>query len=416
MALSLRAHHIFAAHSATLLGFTYLVALVTAMFLAIVLILAVYNLYFHPLRNFPGPKPWIAFPILYHVSSIRGLLDIDLCRYHTTYGEVVRFLPNEISFTTAQAWNDIYGHGHRQMPKPFRRTHGEPHNILISNDADHARFRKALSNAFSERALREQEPLLTVYVDLLIEKLRDISAAGSKTDMVRWYNFTTFDLIGDLSFGEPFNCLQESQMHYWVANVFHFLKTLPLVRVSLEYPLFFKFLCLFMPANVNNAQSEQWRLVREKVRKRINNTAQTDRKDFMDSMLKHNGDKDELSLDELVSNAHILIIAGSETTATLLSGVTYWLHRTPEVLEKVTKEIRDAFKDESENNFITASARLPYMLACLKEALRIYPPVPTILPRATLPGAPTMISGYEVPENVSAIDFPSRHVAAPSIC
>ena len=40
-----------------------------------------------------------------------------------------------------------------------------------ANDTDHARIRRLLSHAFSEAALREQEPLLNSYFDLLVNKL-----------------------------------------------------------------------------------------------------------------------------------------------------------------------------------------------------------------------------------------------------
>lgn len=120
----------------------------------------------------------------------------------------------------------------------------------------------------------------------------------------------------------------------------------------------------------------------------------------MDSMLKHRGDKDVLTDAELISNSTVLIIAGSETTATLLSGATYWLLQTPSALRKVTDEVRNAFENE-DINFTNETARLPYMLACLEEGFRMYPPAPAGLPRCTLPGAPTDISGYQIAAGVS---------------
>jgi cytochrome P450 len=38
-------------------------------------------------------------------------------------------------------------------------------DILTANDADHKRFRKALSHAFSAKGLQAQEPIVTGYVD-----------------------------------------------------------------------------------------------------------------------------------------------------------------------------------------------------------------------------------------------------------
>ena len=71
---------------------------------------------------------------------------------------------------------------------------------VAANDVDHSRIRRLMSHAFSESALREQEPILNSYFDLLIQKLHE-KVSGSengKVNMVHWFNFTTFDLIGDL--------------------------------------------------------------------------------------------------------------------------------------------------------------------------------------------------------------------------
>jgi hypothetical protein len=50
--------------------------------------------------------------------------------------------------------------------------------------------------------MREQWGLVRGYVDLLVRKLRGESEKGRKMDMAAWYNYATFDIIGDLAFGE----------------------------------------------------------------------------------------------------------------------------------------------------------------------------------------------------------------------
>lgn len=71
---------------------------------------------------------------------------------------------------------------------------------IAPNDTDHARIRKLLSHAFSETALREQEPILSTYFDLFISRLKDQlgEAVASKVDITSWYTFTTFDIIGSV--------------------------------------------------------------------------------------------------------------------------------------------------------------------------------------------------------------------------
>jgi hypothetical protein len=66
----------------------------------------------------------------------------------------------------------------------------------------------------------------------------------------------------------------------------------------------------------------------------------------------------------------------------------------------VTEEVRSTFTSDEEIT-LTSVGGLKYMLACLNEGLRSYPPVPFGLPRIVPRGGAT-ISGMAVPENVSA--------------
>lgn len=91
-------------------------------------------------------------------------------------------------------------------------------------------------------------------------------------------------------------------------------------------------------------------------------------------------------------------MAGSETTATLLAGVTYLLLSNPSTLHQLTEEVRSTFADEGEIN-MTSVNKLGYMLACLNEAMRVYPPVPTGLPRV-VPSSGRTILGSQVPGKV----------------
>jgi cytochrome P450 len=102
---------------------------------------------------------------------------------------------------------------------------------------------------------------------------------------------------------------------------------------------------------------------------------------------------------ELGSNAGALIIAGSETTATLLSGASFLLTTNPEAMQKLVHEVRSTFKSEEEVTLLSVQ-NLPYMLACLNESLRMYPPVAIGLPRKAAAGG-VNVSGNHVPEGVS---------------
>jgi cytochrome P450 len=105
-----------------------------------------------------------------------------------------------------------------------------------------------------------------------------------------------------------------------------------------------------------------------------------------------------LSYDELLETCRVLVTAGSETTGTLLTGLTYYLLANPSVYEKLVKEIRGAFKEGNEINMQSVQ-KLDYLLAVINEALRLFPPVPGNLRRMT-PQEGWWITGLWVPGNV----------------
>jgi cytochrome P450 len=69
---------------------------------------------------------------------------------------------------------------------------------------------------------------------------------------------------------------------------------------------------------------------------------------------------------EIVSNAVVLIVVGSQTTATLLSGPTFHLLKSPPILKKLSQEIRGAFRNNEQMTF-AAKANMPYLQECLNE-------------------------------------------------
>ncbi|PSR85583.1 cytochrome P450 ClCP1 [Coniella lustricola] len=113
------------------------------------------------------------------------------------------------------------------------------------------------------------------------------------------------------------------------------------------------------------------------------------------------------------------IIAGSETTATILTGAIFLLMKNPACLERLKKEVRSTFTSEDEITF-SAVEHLDYMLACLKEALRFYPPVAGELPRVVPKGGAHIAGGF-VPEGTVvsisqyAINHVERNFSEPSV-
>lgn len=69
----------------------------------------------------------------------------------------------------------------------------EPGNGVLSmvnanNEDDHSRMRRVFNNAFSDKALRQQEPLVRSYTDLLIQRIHEHAAEGKSMEVVTWYS------------------------------------------------------------------------------------------------------------------------------------------------------------------------------------------------------------------------------------
>ncbi|KAH7041423.1 cytochrome P450 [Microdochium trichocladiopsis] len=372
-----------------------------------------YNIWLHPLSRFPGPLYMRATRLGYIFHSLRGTLPFDMLAIHKQYGDVVRIAPNELAFATVSAWQDIQGHrtkGQAEFQKSeafYRPIKDRPIDIINADREEHGMLRRTLANGFSDKGLREQQPLITKYIDLLVQRLHENCQGGEAlVDICQWYNWTTFDVIGDLAFGEPFGCLETSSDHPWVSLFFKMARAGTALQALSIFPALRDALLTLVPSSIRDEATKHEIMVHAKLQRRMEGGKE--RPDLINGLIAR---KEEwgISNNKIAANAGILIIAGSETTATLLSGVTYYLMQDPEVLRKVTDEVRSSYQSEDEINF-TSVNELTYMLACLNEALRCYPPVATGLPRVVPAGGAT-ISEHFVPEGtvVSAHHWAMYH-------
>uniref|UniRef100_A0A093W1X1 Isotrichodermin C-15 hydroxylase n=1 Tax=Talaromyces marneffei PM1 TaxID=1077442 RepID=A0A093W1X1_TALMA len=349
--------------------------ILTAVFCLWSAVTAIYNIFFHPLCHFPGPIVHCISRIPWAIRHARGEQAFYTQRLHDMYGPVVRIAPNHLSFTDPRAWKDIYYHrvgavgGMVEMAKSTeftRNVKGQLTTIVNADQDEHQQLRRALSHGFSDSSMRQQEPTMLKHINMLVDRLR--TESGKNPDMAAWYNWTTFDLSSDLIFGESFHCLQTVNYHPWVATIMKAIK----------------FHAFMVALGYGGA-----RPLVELIHKAGGFLAMKTMRGYIDSMLKG------YLLDKLSVNATVLLLAGSETTATCLSGTTYFLLTHPEVLEKVTAEIRSAFSTDADIN-IQSVNKLTYLIPVLNESLRMYPPLTSGMVRE-VPTGGAEIAGRFVP-------------------
>ncbi|KAF4617028.1 hypothetical protein G7Y89_g15121 [Cudoniella acicularis] len=368
----------------------------------------IYNLYFHPLSHVPGPKLWAMSRVPQESSMVRGRLHKDIRALHEKYGDVVRVAPKALSFISPQAWTDIMvrvpGHNVPQRDM-LRFTDSLKVNgaaeLLTANDTVHSRQRRMLAHAFSEKALnKDYQPTVQSLIGLLISQLRtrtqDKEVKG-KVDLANWLNLTTFDVLGDLAFGETFGCLETGDYIPWLKIIFESVWAVTILGSIRQFPWIDWVFQIFVNNTIMRVTREHHKLTIEKVSRRL--AKKTDRGDFLAQILKHNGSEKEMSRDEMMSNATMLIAAGSETTAAGTTSCVYQLLKHPGVYRKVVEEIQGMFAKESDITFESVE-KLDYLNACVDESLRLYPPIPIFNPRVGAPEG-TMVLGIPCKDDIS---------------
>ncbi|KAI0424703.1 cytochrome P450 monooxygenase-like protein [Xylaria sp. FL1042] len=355
----------------------------------------VYLLFFHPLAKYPGPK----FAAISDLWLIWGFsterLPFIILDLHKKHGDVVRIGPNELSFATIEAYQDIHGHVSkgkgRFLKTEFYDNDDPTPRVTGARDPEvHARQRKSLSHAFSAKSLRGQEDIVQNYVDAFTRQLARLGNNGKTAlNMSETFNWLTFDVIGDLSFGEPFGGVEKGETHIWIKIILDSVLNAQTKSIRDKLPFSSLIMPFILPKGADESLKIHRTFCREKSQKRIE-LGDTGRPDFFSHMLT----RATMSEKEMMSQTASLVVAGSETTATSLSGTTFFLLKNPECMAKLQSEVRSAFKSIDE---ITgdSTATLPYLHGVIEESLRLFPPVPFSLPRHS-PGA--LVDGHYVPK------------------
>mmetsp|Transcript_2379 Transcript_2379/g.3458 ORF Transcript_2379/g.3458 Transcript_2379/m.3458 type:complete len:522 (+) Transcript_2379:67-1632(+) len=116
--------------------------------------------------------------------------------------------------------------------------------------------------------------------------------------------------------------------------------------------------------------------------------------DLMSFFIKgRSADGKPLTKNQIISNEHILLIAGHETSSTAMGFILYELARKPELQEAIFKTLDQFDHEPNLEDYI--QGRLTLLKNCMKEGLRLYPPVVHIPKRATKTVKVTDVNGKE---------------------
>lgn len=70
---------------------------------------------------------------------------------------------------------------------------------------------KLLAPAFSTKALVDQEEIVRSCIDGFIQSLGEDGTKPQGLNLTRWFVMLTFDILGEMAFGESFDCIKNSK-------------------------------------------------------------------------------------------------------------------------------------------------------------------------------------------------------------
>ncbi|GKT84348.1 trichodiene oxygenase [Colletotrichum tofieldiae] len=336
----------------------------------------------HPLSKIPGPK-LAAASYLYEFwfDFVRkGRYTHEIRRMHEIYG-----LRSSLSRTMTRTWliltkgrsfastltsciattptsltksTPSMG-GNVTNTRTSLRTYLPPHAGTVDHDL-HRRRRGAMNKFFSRLQMFKLEPKVHALAQRLCDKL--IAGASNPDKIVpltEAYSCFTSDVVSEYCFGEAFGFLKQED---WTPNF------RDAVYGQLNHMFIFKFFPWLkgrdIPRHVEQARERK-------------GTGSGDGKDtnvfaeLFDSDLP----PEEKTTKRLTAEGVVVMVAGTETTSFTLTVITFYLLTKPEILEKLTQELRTVVRDPEHLPSWPTLEALPYFSAVISEGLRLAPGV-----------------------------------------
>ncbi|KAH0837201.1 cytochrome P450 [Fonsecaea pedrosoi] len=339
------------------------------------------NKYGGNLNSIPGP--FIAgfsnlWRVLNTLLSNPAETQISLHRKHNS--RFVRIGPRVVSISDPNLIPTIYG-----IKSDFKKTkfysiaelwyegRCTPGLFESRDEAYHAQIRKPIVNAYSLSTILEFEPAVNSTVALLISKLDQLAASGRPLNLGLWLYRFAFDVIGEILFSKKIGFLEsEVDVESIMIGIRGFTKyfqlagQIPIVdRFLLKNPLMLKY------GPTNPIVTFTLNRISDRVACRTNE-GQRER-DFLERCFEAQAKYPEAVTDRMIMLYNFdNIAAGSDTTALALTAVMYYLLKNPETLQKAVEELDCAGKECRLSEYITwnEASKLPYLQACIKEAIR----------------------------------------------
>ncbi|KAJ8308735.1 hypothetical protein KUTeg_013609 [Tegillarca granosa] len=322
-------------------------------------------------KDFPGPKPhWLWGNAKELSGDYEGMLKIAdyAVQYHGAFpiwmGPFDAFLmtvhPSTVK--TVLSGSDPKDEFSYALMRPWIGD-----GLLLSGGRKWDRNRRLMTPAF--------------HVDIL-KNYKKWQKANGSTEIFHHISLLTLDSMMQCLFGYHSNCQDERVRHPYIQGVYdvseYIIKRImsphlhsDMIYYWTENGKKFQQACDTIHEHSSKIIAERRKLLaKEKTASRTT--------DFLDILLTaKDSDGDGLSNKEVQDEVDTFMFEGHDSTASSLSWCLYNLAKCPEYQDRCREEIQQHWGDK-ENITWDDLQKLEYTFMCIKESMRMFPPVPNI--------------------------------------
>jgi cytochrome P450 family 4 subfamily B polypeptide 1 len=270
-------------------------------------------------------------------------------------------------------------------------------SLLTGNGKKWARTRRLLTPAFHFDILKPYIPIYESCAKEAIDIWKEKVLNGERIDLFPHISLLTLDVMLRCTCSYESNCQTAKTHSPYVAAVYE-LSDLTMQRI-IFFPAYFDWIYALMPSKYRMDRAcnivhkfsmdviTKRRAVLDDLKKngktmQVGQLANGKRKkylDFIDLLLEA---KDEngvgLTNKEIRAEIDTFMFEGHDTTASSVAWTLYNLARYPEHQSKCREEVDAVFDDTKDYLTWEDVKGFQYLKYCIKESLRIFPPVPVI--------------------------------------
>ncbi|XP_060906169.1 cytochrome P450 4B1 [Labrus mixtus] len=288
--------------------------------------------------------------------------------------------------------------------------------LLVSKGQKWFRHRRLITPAFHYDVLKPYVKLMSDSAQMMLEKWESYAITNESFEVFEHVSIMTLDSILKCAFSHNSNCQLESGKNAYIKAVYELsiltnkrARTFPYHNNLIFYlsPVGYKYrkACKVAHDHTNNViRKRKEALKNEKDYESIKHKRHLDFLDIL--LLARDENQQGLSDEDMRAEVDTFMFEGHDTTASGISFILYSLACNPEHQKMCREEINQVLDGKDTMEWEDLS-KIPYTTMCIKESLRLFPPVPGMSRKITKPmtffDGRTLPTGTQIGTSVFAI-------------